>query len=91
MSSVNNFITAIVFCRNCDNQSKCDDNIDCPWLSPHDEANCSKQCSSCNVPCDCNKPGNMTCEGRGGVCYPKSCKFQVLFCFRKRLNHLFKS
>ena len=70
---------------------KCDGWIECPWLSPHDEANCSQQCSTSSwsgpIPCACNKPlGNMTCEGRGQVCYSKYGKLLVLFYFCKRHN-----
>ena len=48
---------------------KCDGLINCPWLKPHDEANCS-QCPS-HIPhrCDCNKPENFTCKGYGRTCY----------------------
>ena len=89
MTSVIGFMTSILFCSKCD---KCDGLIDCPWLSPYDEANCSQQCSSSSwygpIPCDCNKPGNMMCEGRstqrGSVCHSKSGKFLVLFYFCKR-------
>ena len=89
MTSVIGFMTSILFCRAmaCNDSMKCNGEIDCPWLSPHDEANCSQQCSSSRygpIPCDCNKPGNMTCNrrfGRSGyVCYRKSGKFLVL-CF----------
>ena len=74
-------MTSILFCRTC---YKCDGVIDCPWFSPHDEANCSQQCSSSwwgPIPCDCNKPGNMTCEGGSQVCYRESGKFYDLFLF----------
>ena len=87
MTSVIGFITSILFCRTCFDFSKCDGYINCPWLSPHDEANCSQQCSSSKygpIPCDCNKPGNMTCgallEQKKFVCYGESGKFLVL-CF----------
>ena len=91
MTSVIGFMTSILFCRTCDHSLKCNGYIDCPWLSPHDEANCLQPCSlsklKFTVPCDCNKPGNMTCEGRGLVCYRESCKFLVLFYFCKRHNN----
>ena len=81
MTSIISFMTSILFCRTC---WKCDGLIDCPSLSPHDEANCSQQCStpwSGFIPCDCNKLGNMTCTGSGGVCYRTSGNFLVLFYF----------
>ena len=57
----------------CDISNKCDGSIQCPWLTPNDEANCSSQCPSYwPIPCDCNKPGNMKCEQRGRVCYNES-------------------
>ena len=103
MTSVIGFMTSTLFCRTCydDDRLKCNGVIDCPWLSPHDEANCSQQCSSplityyqdysiiykdSGFPCACNKPGNMTCEGRGRVCYRESGKLLVLFYFCKRHN-----
>ena len=101
MTSVIGFMTSTLFCRICDDSWKCDGDIDCPGLSPHDEANCSQQCSSSSIyegsgstsppwgyiPCACNKPpGNMTCEGRGRVCYSESGKLLVLFYFCKRHN-----
>ena len=53
----------------CNSYYKCDGYIDCPWLTPNDEANCSSQCPSyLPIPCDCNKPGNMTCGKYGYVC-----------------------
>ena len=99
MTSVIGFMTSTLFCTRCYDDYKCDGRINCPWLSPHDEANCSQQCSSSfdegsssgsgsgsSIPCACNKPGNMTCEGWGGVCYSESCKLLVLFYFCKRHN-----
>ena len=92
MTSVIGFMTSTLFCRTtCPDYWKCDGYIECPWLSPHDEANCSQQCSSSSwwgpIPCACNKPlGNMTCEGRGYVCYRESGKLLVLFYFCKRHN-----
>ena len=105
MTSVIGFMTSTLFCTRCYDYWKCDGLIDCPWLSPHDEANCSQQCSSSSwwsssnvhhtsllrmagtIPCACNKPlGNMTCEGRGQVCYRESGKLLVLFYFCKRHN-----
>ena len=90
MTSVIGFMTSTLFCRTCDDIWKCNGLIDCPWLSPHDEANCSQQCSSSSswyIPCACNKPlGNMTCEGWGRVCYSESSKLLVLFYFCKRHN-----
>ena len=80
---------SILFCSTCDNYYKCDGLINCLQLSPHDEANCSQQCSSLlwpgPIPCGCNKLGNMTCES-GLVCYRESGKLLVLFYFCKRHN-----
>ena len=89
MTSVIGFMTSTLFCIRCPDILKCDGLIDCPWLSPHDEANCSQHCLSSwrYIPCACNKPlGNMTCEGRGRVCYHESGKLLVLFYFCKRHN-----
>ena len=87
MTSVIGFMTSILLYSSC---LKCDGEINCPRLSPHDEANCSQQCSlskeGYRIPCDCNKLGNMTCKGRGLVCYRKSGKLLVLFYFCKRHN-----
>ena len=56
---------------------KCDGYRECPWLTPHDEANCP-QCPSWGTHrCDCNKPGKFTCEGRGRTCYSESGKMFV--------------
>ena len=88
-------MSSILFCSTCEDRWKCDGYINCPWLSPHDEANCSQQCPSSwfTVPCDCNKPGNMTCEGKVGqrnyVCYPVWGKLPVSFC--KYYNLLFQN
>ena len=87
MTSVICFMMSILCCRNCNNL-KCDGSINCPRLSPHDEANCSQQCPpspywSDPIPCDCNKPGNMTCEAWGLVCYDKYSRFLVSFYFCK--------
>ena len=78
-------MTSILFCRTCYDSWKCNGYTECPWLTPHDEANCSQPCSSSMygpIPCDCNKPGNMTCNRKFGqsgyVCYLKSGKFLVL-------------
>ena len=84
MTSVIGFMTSLLFCSSC---PKCNGRIDCPWLNPHDEANCPQQCLSSwygSIPCDCNKPGNMTCEGENRVCIREHCKFLVLFYFCKR-------
>ena len=83
VSSFIGFMISILCCRSCNNL-KCDGYINCPHLIPHDEANCSQQCPpspywSDSIPCDCNKPGNMTCEGWGLVCYDKSGKVLVSF------------
>ena len=91
MTSVIGFMTSTLFCTRCHDSLKCDGYISCPWLSPHDEANCSQQCSSStwhgSIPCACNKPlGNMTCEGKGAVFYHEYGKLLVLFYFCKRHN-----
>ena len=87
MTTVIGFMTSILFCGRCNDSWKCDGYIDCPWLSPHDETNCSQQCSSYRpIPCDCNKLGNMTCKGKGRVCYRESGKLLVLFYFCKCHN-----
>ena len=85
MTPVIGFVTSILFCSICD---ECSGWIECPWLSPHDEANCLQQCSSSYypIPCVCNKLGNMTCAVEGGVCYSASGKLLVLFYFCKRHN-----
>ena len=79
-------MTSILFCSICHDYWKCDAILQCPWLSLHDEANCSQQCSSPSypIPCDCNKEGNMTSEGRkfsDYVCYTESRKFLLFFIF----------
>ena len=82
-------MTSILFCRTCPDDKKCNGYINCPKDSPHDEANCLQPCSPPwlgPIPCDCNKPGNMTCEGRGEVCYDEFGKLLVLFYFCKRHN-----
>ena len=47
--------------------------IQCPFLTPNDEENCTG-CPSGQIRCDCNQEGNFTCEmtsATGGkrVCY----------------------
>ena len=92
MTSVIGFMTSTLFCRTCPDDWICDGWIECPWLSPHDEANCSPQCPCSSslygsISCDCNKPlGNMMCAGYGRVCYRESGKLLVLFYFCKRHN-----
>ena len=68
-------------CRlNCSSHYKCNGYIDCPWLTPNDEANCSSQCpSDLLIPCDCNKPEYMKCKQRGPVCYNKNGKGSCFF------------
>ena len=81
MTPVICFMTSILFCRSC---FICDGNIQCPWLSPHDEANCLRPCPFTrytDISCDCNKLGNMTCAGKGGICYYESRKLFVFFYF----------
>ena len=56
----------------------CDGRIDCPWLTNHDEKNCS-QCPSFRPNrCDCNAVGNHTCivdsTGVRTTCYGDSRK-----------------
>ena len=55
----------------CYNSHSCNGYIDCPWLTPNDEANCSSQCPFFLFfkPCDCNKPGNMECKEQRMICY----------------------
>lgn len=53
----------------CQTRLKCNGIIDCPWLDPHDEAFCTKCPSPHQNRCDCNKPGAVTCKGRGKTCY----------------------
>ena len=102
MTSVIGFMTSILFCRKCDDINKCNGMINCPWLSPHDEANCSQQCSLPRIelirdydipvlwfgpiPCACNKPLGNMTCARGQVCYHKFGKLLVLFYFCKRHN-----
>ena len=89
MTSVIGFMTSTLFCRTCYDYWKCNGYIVCYWPIPHDEANCSQQCSISwwgPIPCACNKPGNMTCAGFGRVCYSESGKLLVLFYFCKRHN-----
>ena len=63
--------------------TQCNGYIDCPWLTPNDEANCSG-CQSSYLPnrCDCNKPEARKCTGVGFVCYKdggEKTKFRVTF------------
>ena len=56
----------------------CDGQIDCPWLTPNDEENCTGSPSGCKR-CACNQPGNFTCEiepsvGGRRTCFYPSCK-----------------
>ena len=75
-NEIDNYVYVVIMCR-C---SKCDGFINCPWLTPHDEANCS-QCPSDRhrqtYSCDCNKPGKFTCEGYGRTCYNDAGKIFV--------------
>ena len=90
--SITTFISCHVIYRSTsfqfDDSLKCDGEINYPWISPNDEANCSSQCPSSgwspplNTPCDCNKPGNMKCEGSGWICY---------YHYGKILVYIFKS
>ena len=86
-------MTLKLFCKTYYVRWNCDGEIRCPWISPHDEANCSQQCLSSwygPILCACNKPGNMTCKEESWVCYREYCKFYVLvfflFYFYKRHN-----
>ena len=76
--SITTFVSCHVIYRSAsfdfDDYWKCDGTIKFPWISPNDEANCSSQCQSdWYTPCDCNKPGNMKCEGSGSTCYNHDC------------------
>ena len=75
-------------CRlNCSSHYKCNGYIDCPWLTPNDEANCSSQCpSDYPIPCDCNKPGNMKCKQEGPVCYENFGKVVVIYLSKCRCS-----
>ena len=67
-----------VFYSYCPDDWFCDGWIDCPFLTPYDEANCTG-CPTGEIQCDCNQKGNFTCEinsttRRKRTCYPRSCK-----------------
>lgn len=57
------------FNRWCREEKKCNGKINCPWLTPNDEANCSSCPKERPNRCACNKKGKMMCKGRGYVCY----------------------
>ena len=93
--SITTFVSCHVIYRSIsfqfDDYLKCDGRIDYPWIIPNDEANCLSQCPSDweqHIPCDCNNPGNMKCEGRGWICYNHGCKFLV-YIFKNFNNLLF--
>ena len=75
------FITDNINCLNrkriCEKHWYCNGEIECPWLSPNDEANCS-ECSSFghvtrNTSCDCNKKENFNCEWNGNGVNKHTC------------------
>ena len=83
-------IKSLVFdCRlKCQSDYECDGLIDCPWLTPNDEANCSSQCPDYfPIPCDCNKPGNMKCEKQGRVCNLNSGEDLVVYFLKMCKQH----
>ena len=45
----------------CPEDRFCNGWIQCPLLTPNDEANCTG-CPSDQIRCDCNQEGNFTCE-----------------------------
>jgi len=49
----------------CYERSYCNGRINCPWLTPNDEANCTECPSNRPNRCDCNQEGNFTCEWDG--------------------------
>ena len=49
----------------CDELWKCDGWIDCQWLTPNDEANCTRCVTDLPNQCKCNVKGNFTCEWDG--------------------------
>ena len=62
----------------CPEDRFCNGRIQCPSLTPNDEAHCTG-CPSDQIRCDCNQEGNFTCEinsttGDTRTCYPRSCK-----------------
>ena len=76
------------YCFRYDDTWRCNGNINCPWLSAHDEANCEQQCPTYLFNhCNCNKLENMTCEGEDRVCYNDYSKV-FAFLILNRQNHL---
>jgi len=54
--------------------------IECPWLTPNDEAGCPSYLPN---RCNCNQEGNYTCEwdgngSNGRTSYPDECKKNIL-------------
>ena len=62
-------------------EKRCDGFIDCPWQDFHDETNCTSCVSGLPNRCECNKPGSMTCTGKGFVCFPNGGKKNINFYF----------
>ena len=56
-----------------DRCSKCDGNIDCPQLTPNDEANCTTCPPDRLNRCDCNKEENFTCAFNQSVERTRTC------------------
>ena len=66
--------------NSCLKKRYCDGKIQCPFLTPNDEANCPG-CASDQIRCDCNQEGNFTCTidsttGTTQTCYHKICKYR---------------
>ena len=51
--------------RTCEESWYCDGIIDCPWLTPNDEANCSDCPSNSSMRCKCNNKEKFSCESSG--------------------------
>ena len=51
--------------RICEERLYCDGEIDCPWLTPNDEANCSDCPSYQPTRCECNRKENFMCKTDG--------------------------
>jgi len=63
----------------CDEIYFCNGEIDCNWLNPHDESNCTECPVHARTRCDCNQEGNITCEwdefeNNFRTCVPDFCK-----------------
>ena len=51
--------------RFCNESLRCDGKLDCSWLAPDDEENCTVCPPNKPLRCDCNKEGNNSCEWNG--------------------------